>query len=117
MKKRIEYRVPDPSANPYLAFSAMLMAGLDGIRKEIDPGSPVDEDIYLMSAERRRQLGIEQLPASLLDAIESLKGDNEYLRPVFSRSLIDTLVEIGEEYHRAIEVRPHPYEFQLYFDL
>lgn len=116
-KKRVEYRVPDPSANPYLAFAAMLMAGLDGIKKGIDPGSPVDEDIYTMSAGRRRQLGIEQLPTSLLDALESLEGDNEYLRPVFPRSLIETLVEIGKEEYRAIGTRPHPYEFQLYFDI
>lgn len=115
--KRVEYRVPDPSANPYLAFAAILMAGLDGIRRKIDPGSPVDEDIYLMTPEKRRQLGIKQLPGSLKESIESLEGDHEYLKPVFPDSLLDTLIELEEKSYVEVETRPHPYEFHLYFDI
>jgi glutamine synthetase len=115
--KRVEFRVPDPSSNPYLAFSAILMAGIDGVRRKMDPGSPVDENVYHMGPERRRQLGIRSLPGSLRESLEALRSDNDYLRPVFERSLIDAILENAERELLAVESRPHPYEFHLYFDI
>jgi glutamine synthetase len=115
--KRVEFRVPDPSSNPYLAFSAILMAGIDGVKRKMDPGDPVDENVYHMGAEKRRQLGIRSLPGSLRDSLEALKSDGDYLRPVFDGSLIESVVENGERELLAVESRPHPYEFHLYFDI
>ncbi len=114
--KRIEFRVPDPSSNPYLTFSAMLMAGIDGIKRKLDPGDPVDENVYHMSPERRRQLGIGSLPGSLRESVEALKSDNEYLKPVFDSSLVEAIISNAEREILAVESRPHPYEFYLYFD-
>lgn len=115
--KRIEFRTPDPSCNPYLCFSAILMAGLDGVRKKIDCGDPIDEDIYTMSPERRALYNIKQLPGSLKEAVECLMSDNDFLRPVFSKSLIDKLIELELKQHIEVAIRPHPYEFYLYFDI
>lgn len=116
--KRIEYRPPDPSCNPYLAFSALLLAGLDGIKKKTDPGESVSENIYHMTKERAKQ--IKQLPSSLEEAVSALESDNEYLLQggVFTKGLIDTYVD----YKRAKEIdpirlRPHPFEFHLYHDV
>ena len=81
--KRVEYRTPDPSCNPYLCFAAIISAGLDVIKKKIDPGDPVDENIYHLTPERRKQLGIKELPGTLKEAIECLKSDNDFLKPVF----------------------------------
>jgi glutamine synthetase len=92
--KRIEFRAPDPSANPYLAFSATVAAGLDGIRQKLDPGDPVNEDIYKMSDSTRRGLGIKTLPRTLQDSIDALKNDRAYLQPYFCNELIDTYVEL-----------------------
>ncbi len=115
--KRAEFRTPDTSANPYLAFAAILCAGLDGIKKKIDPGNPVDEDIYKLTPERRRELGVGDLPGSLSESIDSLKSDSEFLKGVFSNDLIETIIDIGMQGHRMISARPHPYEFYLYFDI
>ncbi|SOC51814.1 type I glutamate--ammonia ligase [Ornithinimicrobium cerasi] len=116
--KRIEYRVPDPSANPYLAFSAQLMAGLDGIKNRIEPPDPVDKDLYeLPPAELE---GIAQLPTSLPEVLDALEDDHSYLTEgdVFSEDLLAAWVD----YKRANEVdpirlRPHPHEFEMYYDL
>lgn len=116
-KKRVEFRPPDPSCNPYLCFAAMLAAGLDGIKKKIDIGDPVDEDIYKLTPERRRQLGIKELPGSLKEAIECLKSDNEYLKTIFPEDVIDRIAENGMKDYTEIAIRPHPYEFYLYFDI
>ena len=89
--KRIEYPAPDPSANPYLAFSAIVAAGLDGINRKIDPGNPVSEDIYKMSDSRRKDLGIGVLPGSLEEALSSLKSDSNYLNLCFHHDLISTV--------------------------
>lgn len=116
-KKRVEYRPPDPSANPYLCFAAILAAGLDGIKKKIDPGDPVDKNIYLLTPERRRELGIKELPRSLKEAVEELKSDQEYLRPIFTQDLIDKIIELEMTNYLEVAMRPHPYEFYLYFDV
>ncbi|MEM4577089.1 MAG: type I glutamate--ammonia ligase [Candidatus Nezhaarchaeales archaeon] len=116
VSKRIEYRPPDPSSNPYLCFAAILAAGLDGIKKKIDPGDPVDENIYLLSPERRRALGIKELPGSLKEAVEELLSDMEYLKPIFTNEILEKHVEIVRENYIQVSIRPHPYEFFLYFD-
>jgi len=115
--KRIEFRAADPSCNPYLCFATVLSAGLDGIRKKRDAGDPVDENIYLMSAERRRALGIKQLPPTLIDAIEALKSDNSYLKPIFTQDVIDKIIELESKDYMEIKLRPHPHEFYMYFDV
>jgi glutamine synthetase len=116
-KKRVEFRTPDTSANPYLAFAAILAAGIDGIRKKIDIGDPTDEDIYKLSPERRRELGIKQLPGSLLEAVEALESDKEFLKGIFSSDAADAIVENGMKEHGEVSRRPHPYEYYLYFDI
>ncbi|RLG86345.1 MAG: type I glutamate--ammonia ligase [Thermoprotei archaeon] len=115
--KRIEFRPPDPSANPYLAFAAIVAAGLDGVRRKIDPGDPVDENIYLMSPEKRRALGIKSLPANLKEALEELESDSEYLKPVFTDELLESYVELKREEVRYVNSFPTPAEFRLYLNL
>ncbi len=115
--KRIEYRTPDPSCNPYLAFSAILLAGLDGIDKKIDPGDPIDEDVYKIPPNRRRELGIKELPRSLKEAVEELKSDHEYLKPIYSSDIIDFIVDKGEREYLKLQQIPHPFEFEMYFNL
>jgi len=95
--KRIEFRAPDPSANPYLAFSAIVAAGLDGIRKKIEPGDPVNEDIYKMTDYARTGLGIKSLPGSLQESIDALKADHEYLNPCFQGDLLETFIALKQE--------------------
>jgi glutamine synthetase len=95
--KRIEFRAPDPSANPYLAFSSIVAAGLDGIKKKIDPGNPVDSDIYKMSDQDKSSLGIKSLPGSLEDALKELKSDTEYLKLFFHSELLETYLTLKEE--------------------
>src|SRR3712207_3825374 len=112
--KRIEFRAPDPSANPYLAFSATVAAGLDGIKKKTDPGDPVNEDIYKMSDSTRTALGIKILPRSLQDSIDALKNDNGYLKPYFSSELIDTYVELKCE-EIAFATGSKERQFMLYY--
>jgi glutamine synthetase len=114
--KRIEFRAPDPSANPYLAFAATVAAGLDGIREKIDPGDPVNEDIYKMSDSTRRALGIKTLPRTLLDSIDALKNDKGFLKPYFSNELIETYVELKSE-EIAFATGSKEREFILYYDI
>ena len=116
--KRIEFRVPDPSANPYLAFSAMLMAGIDGIRNKIEPADPIDKDLYELPPDEAAS--IAQVPGSLDAVLNHLEQDNEYLQEggVFTADLIGAWID----YKRANEIdpvrlRPHPYEFELYYDI
>ncbi|MEM0440145.1 MAG: type I glutamate--ammonia ligase [Candidatus Caldarchaeum sp.] len=115
--KRIEFRTPDPSCNPYFCFAAMAAAGADGIKKKIDPGDPVNEDIYKLDPERRKQLGIRELPGSLREAVEELLSDSEFLKPVFTNDLIDTMTELQLKSFIDVTTKPHPYEFYLYFDV
>jgi glutamine synthetase len=114
---RIEFRAPDPSCNPYLAFSAVLAAGLDGIKKKKEIGDPVNEDIFKMTPKRRRELGIKQLPASLREAYEELESDSAFLKPVFDSETVDMIVEHEAKEHVELAVRPHPHEFSMYADV
>ena len=116
--KRFEFRCPDPTANPYLAFSALMMAGLDGIQNKIDPGKPMDKNIYDLPPEILKE--IPSTPASLAMALDALERDNAFLQrgDVFSQDVIDAWID----YKRTNEVdeialRPHPHEFALYFDI
>jgi glutamine synthetase len=115
--KRIEFRCPDPSCNPYLAFSAMLMAGLDGIKNKIDPGAPADFDLF---EDHERAASVKQVPGSLPEALAALEADSTFLLEggVFTQDLIDT--HIAFKRSREIDplrLRPHPYEFYLYYEV
>ncbi|MDV6238553.1 type I glutamate--ammonia ligase [Trueperella bernardiae] len=115
--KRIEYRTPDGSSNPYLAFAAQLMAGLDGIRNRIEPPTPIDKDLYELPPEEHAE--IEQLPQSLQDALRALEEDHDYLTEggVFDEDIIDTWIRYKREKEiEPLRQRPHPYEFALYYD-
>ena len=92
--KRIEFRAPDPSANSYLAFSAIVAAGLDGIKNKIDPGNPINENIYKMSDHKRKSFGINMLPSSLYEALMFLKSDSKYLNLCFDRQLIEVYITL-----------------------
>ena len=116
--KRLEFRPPDPSCNPYLAFSALLMAGLDGIQNRIDPGAPVDTDLFELPAEELAK--IQHVPDSLESTLDALEEDHEFLLKggVFTEDLIRTWID----YKRAeeadqVRMRPHPWEFALYYDV
>ena len=116
--KRIEYRCPDASCNPYLAFPAMLLAGLDGIKNKIDPGQPIDKDIYELEPEEKAK--IKSTPGSLGEVLEALKKDHDYLLvgDVFTEELLETWINYKKKNEMdAIALRPHPYEFHLYFDI
>jgi glutamine synthetase len=116
--KRIEFRCPDPTANPYLAFSAMLMAGLDGIENKINPGEPLDKDIYSLSPQELQN--VPTMPHSLEDALANLEQDHEFLLKgdVFTEDALQTWIEYKRE-QEAVQVarRPHPHEFELYYDI
>jgi glutamine synthetase len=116
-RKRMEYRTPDPSANPYLVMSAMLAAGLDGIKKKSDIGNPVDENIYRLTPDRRKALGVKELPKSLNEPLDALESDHEFLSPIFSNEVIDAIMENGRNEYSEVTRRPHPYEYYLYFDI
>jgi len=116
--KRLEFRCPDPSCNPYLAFSAMLMAAIDGIENKIDPGEPLDKDIYSLPPEELAKVGTT--PGSLEEAIDALKKDHEFLMKgdVFTQDLIEMWIKYKTENEiNEMKLRPHPYEFFLYFDI
>ncbi|MCW2723912.1 MAG: glutamine synthetase, type [Frankiales bacterium] len=116
--KRLEFRCPDPSSNPYLAFSAMLMAGLDGIRNKIEPPLPVDKDLYELPPDELAN--VAQVPGSLEEVLVALENDHEYLLEggVFTPDLIETWIAYKRENEiDALRLRPHPYEFQLYYDI
>src|SRR5581483_10725030 len=116
--KRIEFRSPDPSCNPYLAFSAMLMAGLDGIENRIDPGDPLDKDIYGLSPEELKD--VPKMPGSLEEALGELKKDHEFLLKgdVFTPDVIEAWIDTKVERElNPVRLRPSPMEFALYFDI
>ena len=114
--KRIEFRAPDASGNPYLAFAAQLMAGLDGIKNRIEPHEPVDKDLYELPPEEAKN--IPQVPNSLLDSLDALAADHEFLLAggVFTPELIETWIEYKIENEiKPLAARPHPFEYELYF--
>jgi glutamine synthetase len=116
--KRIEFRVPDPSCNPYLAFAAMLMAGVDGIKNKIEPPDPVDKDLYELPPEEHAS--IQQVPDSLPAVLDALEADYAYLSEgnVFTPDLVETWIDIKRTLEvDPIRLRPHPHEFELYYDI
>jgi glutamine synthetase len=116
--KRLEFRCPDGSSNPYLAFAAMLMAMLDGIKNKINPGEPLDKDIYDLAPEELAK--VAKTPGTLEEALNNLERDHEFLLQgdVFTSDVIDTWIWYKREKEvDAIRLRPHPYEFALYFDI
>lgn len=116
--KRLEFRTPDPSSNPYYAFAAMLMAGLDGIENNIEPPEPMDKDLYDLEPEERK--GVRSVVGSLDAALEALEQDHDFLTKgdVFTQDVIDTWLTYKREREvDAIRLRPHPYEFALYYDV
>src|ERR1700730_2237961 len=116
--KRIEFRCPDPAANPYLAFSACLMAGLDGIKHKILPPEPVDKDIYELEGEEKAK--IKSVPGSLAESLDALEKDHAFLLEggVFSKDVIDTWIDYKRKKEvDAVALRPHPWEFMLYSDV
>lgn len=116
--KRIEFRCPDPSCNPYLAFSAMLMAGLDGVINRIDPGEPLDKDIYDMKPEELAD--VPSTPGSLNEALKALAEDHEFLLKgdVFTEDVIETWIKYKVDKEiKPMALQPHPYEFALYYDV
>ncbi|MDQ3803591.1 MAG: type I glutamate--ammonia ligase [Acidobacteriota bacterium] len=117
-QKRLEFRPPDPSCNPYLAFSAMLMAGLDGIQNRIEPGEPLDKDIYDLAPEELKN--VPSLPGSLDESLKALEDDHEFLLKgeVFTPQLVDRWISYKREREiNPMRMRPHPLEFALYYDI
>jgi glutamine synthetase len=116
--KRIEFRPPDNSCNPYLAFAAMLMAGIDGIHNKIDPGEPLDKNTYELTPEEASK--VPTVPGSLEESIANLEEDHKFLLKgdVFTQDVIDVWIEYKREKEiDAVRLRPHPHEFYLYFDI
>ncbi len=116
--KRIEFRTPDPSCNGYLAFSAMLMAVLDGIQNKLDPGDPLDKNLYDLPPEELAE--IPSAPGALDESLAALAEDNEFLLKgdVFTKDVIDMWLEYKTENEvNPVRLRPHPHEFQLYYDI
>ncbi|HKY31073.1 MAG TPA: type I glutamate--ammonia ligase [Candidatus Polarisedimenticolia bacterium] len=116
--KRLEFRPPDPSCNPYLAYAAMLMAGLDGIQNRTDPGQPLDKDIYGLAPEEMKD--VPTLPGSLEESLKALERDHEFLLKgdVFTEDVVQTWIEYKRKHEvDPLRMRPHPYEFALYYDI
>jgi glutamine synthetase len=115
--KRLEYRPPDPAANPYLAFSALLMAGLDGVLNKIEPGEPLDKNIYELPPEELKR--VPNVAGSLGEALDCLEKDHEFLLKgdVFTGDFLDMWISTKRKEHDALRLRPHPYEFFLYYDV
>ena len=116
--KRVEVRCPDSSANAYLAFAAMLMAGLDGIASKIEPGDPLDKNIYDLPAEEAKN--IQQVPGSLEESLAALEQDHAFLNngDVFTEDVIQTWLDYKRRREiDPVRLRPHPWEFYLYFDI
>ena len=114
--KRLEFRSGDALANPYLAFSVMMLAGIDGIKNQIDPGDGVDVDLFELPAEELAK--IDTVPSSLNDSLNALKADKDYLLAggVFTEDFIENFIDIKYEEVQQLRQRPHPHEFFMYYD-
>ena len=114
--KRVEFRAPDPTANPYLAFAAMLVAGLDGIKNRLEPPAPIDEDLYEIHDDRKKL--IKQVPGSLAESLDALEADQDFLLAgdVFTQDVLDAWLGLKRKDVAAVNLRPHPYEFFMYYD-
>jgi glutamine synthetase len=116
--KRLEFRPPDPACNPYITFAALLMAGLDGVQNRIDPGEPLDKDIYDLSPEELKD--VPNLPGTLDEALTALENDHEFLLKgdVFSIEMIERWIKYKRENEiQPMRLRPHPLEFSMYYDV
>jgi glutamine synthetase len=116
--KRVEYRPPDNAANPYMAFAAMMMAGLDGVLNKIDPGEPLDKDIYDLSPEEMKN--VPSMPSSLEEALSCLEDDHSFLLKgdVYTEEILEAFIDYKRKNEAdAVRLRPHPYEFELYYDI
>ncbi|HEX5578263.1 MAG TPA: type I glutamate--ammonia ligase, partial [Candidatus Limnocylindria bacterium] len=115
--KRVEFRCPDPSSNPYLAFAALLLAGLDGIQNKTEPPAPIDKDLYELPPDEHAN--VPTVPDSLGGVLDALEADHEFLLQgdVFTPDLIETWVELKRADIDAVRLRPHPHEFELYYDV
>jgi len=115
--RRLEFRAPDPSCNPYLSFSACLMAGLDGVKNRIEPPTPIDVDLYELEGEEKRK--VKQTPGSLEEVLDALDADRDFLMEgdVFTEDLIEAWLDIKRRSAKEVAIRPHPYEFYLYSDV
>ena len=116
--KRLEFRTPDPSCNPYLAFAACLQAGLDGVRNKIEPPTPIDKDLYDLEADAKA--AVQQVPGSLEEVLSALKNDHDWLLEggVFTEDVIETWIEFKTVHELdQVRLRPHPWEFMLYYDI
>ena len=115
--KRLEFRCPDPSSNPYLAFPAMLLAGIDGIQNKIEPIAPVDKDLYELPPDEHAL--VPTVPGSLDAVLNALEEDHEFLLAgdVFTADLIETWIDMKRADIDAIRLRPHPHEFEMYYDM
>jgi len=115
--KRLEYRPPDPAANPYLAFAALMLAGLDGVLNKLEPGEPLDKNIYELPPEELKK--VPNVAGSLGEALDCLEADHEFLLKgdVFTRDFLEMWVAAKRKEHDALRLRPHPYEFFLYYDV
>ena len=115
--KRIEFRTPDPAANIYLCSAALLMAGLDGVLNRIDPGDPLDKNLYDLPPEELAK--VPSAPDSLLGALQALEADHDFLLKgdVFNKEFIENFIEMKKKEYDAIRLRPHPYEFTMYYDV
>jgi glutamine synthetase len=115
--KRVEFRCPDPSSNPYLAFAAILLAGVDGILNKTEPAAPIDKDLYELPPEEHAS--VHTVPDSLDGVLDNLEADHDYLLAgdVFTPDLIETWIELKREDIDGVRLRPHPHEFELYYDV
>jgi glutamine synthetase len=116
--KRVEFRAPDPSCNPYLCFAGLLMAGLDGVQKQIDPGEPIDKDLYDLPPEEA--VKVMNTPGSLADVLDALEADHDFLLQgdVFTPDILEAYIAYKREAEvDPVRLRPHPHEFTLYFDI
>ncbi len=115
--KRVEFRCPDPSANPYLAFSSIMLAGLDGIQNQIDPGEAVDKNLYDLPAEEA--VNLKHVPDSLKGAVDALAADHDFLLKgdVFTQDFIDNFIELKSDEYDEVRLRTHPIEYYMYYDI